>query len=398
MLSLKPFFFTTIFVILTKVGAPPPVRTTISSTSTATTGDFITTPNLANIIDTTTCNRSGWFYPNTCSPQQCQMANNTACNASATVNMTIIEQSISSMTCNASITQSTNPICKNVSLIQTFQRGMVGHGIVAVYCTDKFLIIFTNDIPNHPLNLMAVPHPPAGGTAGSNAGQNTGGYTGCVTRYNVMQFNAYKIPLNPVDLNVSSLNNNNQIGNQSMFVYNPAIFKTPILGTNPLQYYPVPAEGTVGVTTSGIGLKIPYSQNGFQSWEECSLDNCNGHVPIGNGYHYHGDPFNCLYNQSDYPTTQSHPPLIGFGLDGFSIYGRYLNISAPGANISLDLCGGHSHPPYGYHYHTQVKQITASDSGQQIPLGTPYYVFLPGITNCMKNDLFYFSKIKEYFF
>jgi len=165
------------------------------------------------------------------------------------------------MTCNSSIKQSTNPICKNASLIQTFQRGMVGHGIVAVYCTDKFLIIFTNDEPNHPVNFSAIPHPPAGDSAG--------GYTGCVTRQNIMQFNAYKIPLNPVDLNASTLNNNNQIGNASMF--GPGVDKTPILNTKPLQYYPIPAEGTVGVSISGIGFKVPYSQNGYQSWEECSL-------------------------------------------------------------------------------------------------------------------------------
>ena len=328
-----------------------------------------------NSLDTTTCNSPGWFYPNTCSPAKCPRANNPACYVTETINMTTIEQSISSMTCNPQISQSTHPMCKNASLIQLFSRGMVGKGIVAVYCTDKFLIIFTNDEPNHPLNADAIPHPPAGDSAG--------GYTGCVTRTNIMQLNAYKIPLYPVDLGVSSLKNNNEVGTYNMFSQNPSIYKTPILGTQPLQYYPIPAEGTVGVTITGIGFKVPYSQNGFQSWEECSLDNCNGHIPIGFGYHYHGDPFNCVYNQSDYPLTTSHPPVIGFGIDGFLIYGRYLNASAPGASIPLDICGGHSHAPYGFHYHTEVKKINVTDSGQQIPLGTPYYVFLPGITNCI---------------
>ena len=97
------------------------------------------------------------------------------------------------MTCNSNISQSNLTICKNAPLVQLISRGMVGKGIVAVYCTDKFLIIFTNDEPNYPLNLMAIPHPPAGGTAGTNAGDNTGGYTGCVTRKNTMQFNVYKI-------------------------------------------------------------------------------------------------------------------------------------------------------------------------------------------------------------
>ena len=76
---------------------------------------------------------------------------------------------------------------------------------------------------------------------------------------------------------------------------------------------------------------------------------------------------------------------FGFGLDGFLIYGRYLDISAPGASIPLDICGGHSHGSFGYHYHAEVKLINATQSGQQIPYGTPYYVFLPGITNCKTN-------------
>ena len=68
------------------------------------------------------------------------------------------------------------------------------------------------------------------------------------------------------------------------------------------------------------------------------------------------------------------------------IHGRYLNASAPGANISLDICGGHNHAGYGYHYHTEVRKINATDSGQQIPLGTSYYIFLAGVTNCMIFD------------
>ena len=365
MIHLKLFLFATIFALMTSVSVM--------------------------CLDTTTCNTSGWFFPGTCSPAQCQMVSNPACNVTETINMIDIKQSISSMTCNSKISQSTHPMCKNASLVQLFSKGMEGKGIIAVYCTDKFLIIFTNDEPNHPLNIWAIPHPPAGGNAGTNAGQNTGGYTGCVTRKNTMQYNIFKIPLYPVDLGVSSLNNNNQIGTVDMFEQNPATYKTPILGTKPLQYYPIPAEGTVGVTITGIGFKVPYSQNGYQSWEECSLDNCNGHVPIGFGYHYHGDPFNCMYNQSDYPLVTSHPPVIGFGLDGFLIYGRYLDIQAPGALIPLDICGGHSHAPYGFHYHAEVKKINATDYNQQIPYGSSYYIFLPGITNCIITILVYLN-------
>ena len=69
-----------------------------------------------------------------------------------------------------------------------------------------------------------------------------------------------------------------------------------------------------------------------------------------------------MYSASDYNSSVSHPPLIGFGLDGFLIYGRYLDDQAPGYNVSLDACGGHVHSPdpngYGYHYHAQVLSLT----------------------------------------
>ena len=42
-----------------------------------------------------------------------------------------------------------------------------------------------------------------------------------------------------------------------------------------------------------------------------------------------------MYSTSDYNSTTSHPPLIGYGLDGFSIYGRYLDDTAPG----IEMCG-----------------------------------------------------------
>jgi hypothetical protein len=206
-----------------------------------------------NSLDTTTCNTPGWFYPNTCSPAQCTQASNPPCSISETIDLKTIEESITNMTCNSNISQSTHSMCKNASLIQLFNKGMVGKGIVAVYYTNKFLIIITNDEPNHPVNLMDIPHPPAGGSSP--------GYTGCVTRQNTMQYNVYKIPLYPVDLGVSSLSNNNQLGTFDSF--DDGTSKTPILGTQPLQYYPIPAEGTVGVTITGIGFKVPYSRNGY---------------------------------------------------------------------------------------------------------------------------------------
>ena len=100
---------------------------------------------------------------------------------------------------------------------------------------------------------MDIPHP--------RDGCSVGGYAGCVIRKNTMQFNVYKIPLYPVDLDVLTINNNNQLG--SLDSCPDGTSKTPILGTQPLRYYSIPAEGTVGVTIIGIGFKVPYSRNGY---------------------------------------------------------------------------------------------------------------------------------------
>ena len=98
------------------------------------------------------------------------------------------------------------------------------------------------------------------------------------------------------------------------------------------------------------------------------MDQCNTHAGQGFDYHYHGDPFgtNCMYSVADYNSTTSHPPQIGYGLDGFPIYGRYLDDTAPGYSVALDDCGGHIHSPdtsnLGYHYHAQVFSQTVSTS------------------------------------
>ena len=57
------------------------------------------------------------------------------------------------------------------------------------------------------------------------------------------------------------------------------------------------------------------------------------------------------------PTTPLSTPRtyqVGWAMDGFGVYGRYLSESAPGYDVALDDCGGHYHEPEGYHYHAQV--------------------------------------------
>lgn len=60
------------------------------------------------------------------------------------------------------------------------------------------------------------------------------------------------------------------------------------------------------------------------------LDDCNAHA---NPYHLHGDMV-CEYSAA----AAGHSALIGWGLDGRGIYGRY---ETTGVTAQVDACGGH---------------------------------------------------------
>jgi len=148
-----------------------------------------------------------------------------------------------------------------------------------------------------------------------------------------------------------------------------------------------------------------YNNVGLNDAEECNLDSCNEHIGQGGGQpHLHGDPFGstCLYSSSEYVTMDSHPPQIGWALDGPSIYGRYLSETAPGYSTALDICGGHSHDSYSYHYHTQVVYTTTADSSRKtnIPAGTAYISSTPGVYQCYRGDIStqpgFWSREKDY--
>ena len=111
---------------------------------------------------------------------------------------------------------------------------------------------------------------------------------------------------------------------------------------------------------------------------------------------YHGDPFgpSCMYSCANYASLEAHPPLLGYGIDGVPIFGRYLSETAPGATTALDDCGGHVHTGMGtnassfpfvadgaYHYHAFVQTIAAN--GQRLS----YTAYANGPYMCFKGDL-----------
>ena len=132
------------------------------------------------------------------------------------------------------------------------------------------------------------------------------------------------------------------------------------------------------------------------TWPSCEVDQCNAHAGKGFDYHYHGDPFGpqCMYSCASYASLNAHPPLVGYGLDGVPIFGRYLSVDAPGASTALDDCGGHAHSGMGttasafpfvadgaYHYHAFVQTIAADGQRQS------YTAYANGPYMCFKGNL-----------
>ncbi len=74
-------------------------------------------------------------------------------------------------------------------------------------------------------------------------------------------------------------------------------------------------------------------------------------------------------------------------MDGFLLYGRYLSAAADGYSVALDICGGHNHSSYGYHYHTQVLHMNVSSSqaapSYGITLGLNITAYIPGVYQCI---------------
>ena len=166
------------------------------------------------------------------------------------------------------------------------------------------------------------------------------------------------------------------------------------------KYYPgIPIYGPLSIAVTGQVIYPIYDDKGYTSQEMCEVDTCNAHAGIGYDYHYHGDPYHhtpgvCMYSPKDYTdSVYGHPPLIGYGLDGYKVYGRHLNETNIGYTTALDDCGGHSHGTgiyKTYHYHSQVVQLSALASSilaGKASTGTSYYAPVGGVYKCWRGDI-----------
>ena len=121
----------------------------------------------------------------------------------------------------------------------------------------------------------------------------------------------------------------------------------------------------VGVAIDGVPIYPLLNNTLTVAQEKAEITNTGIHVGQGLQLHWHADGHSAtgnglnLYNLPDY-VDNDHPPLIGFGLDGIALYGKYeaSYSSMDGYSNELDDYGGHTHDDYGYHYHAHtVKSV-----------------------------------------
>jgi len=282
-----------------------------------------------------------------CSPNSCAAVSNA--DLSMPTETIDFPTAIEGATCNSACTASTAPICQSLSSV------FKGSGIKAAYCTDQFLVIHTTGYPDHSNWLAGVPRPPGGDGDYATAG---------VVRTMREQYQTYKIPLTvAASANPSTQAMNSKLANANL-----------------------PFAGAVGVTVSGVPIYPALDNADKLAWAMCESDQCNAHAGKGFDYHYHGDPFgpNCMYSSSMYPS--GHPMIIGFGMDGYVIFGRYTDASTqPSSSTPLDDCGGHSHGSYGYHYHAHVETGRTAPSGAAMSGTFTAYWNAPAL--CFKGNI-----------
>ncbi len=207
-----------------------------------------------------------------------------------------------------------------------------------------FMVIFSWSISDRPNRLLDVPVPPGDGS-GSYPDSN-------VTRDAVLQTFLHKIPLKDYG-EVTSVTDNNL-----------SISLATEASSSTYTVYSHASISTIGLAIDGVQIYPVYNNTLLPAVEKAEITSSGIHVGQGMGLHWHGDGHGAtgnglnLYNLSDYVGFM-HPPLIGFGLDGIALYGKYessydyMDGYTEDTAYALDTFGGHDHGDYNYHYHAQ---------------------------------------------
>ncbi|MEH6345704.1 MAG: YHYH protein [Bermanella sp.] len=138
----------------------------------------------------------------------------------------------------------------------------------------------------------------------------------------------------------------------------PAVdYASPIKLNPALSNVLTSIDAAVGVAVNGVPI-YDYSAAGdldIYNYDENldtlvlgQLDSCGGHAGRGDDYHYHAAP-TCM---QDAINDLNDTTILGWGYDGYPLYG---NNNPDGSAINegaLDVCNGQIDADFGYRYHT----------------------------------------------
>lgn len=140
----------------------------------------------------------------------------------------------------------------------------------------------------------------------------------------------------------------------------PAEYAAPISLKPSLGSSPTTRDAALGVAVNGVPI-YDYTGGGEMTEEDLyhhqtrhdtlltkQLDVCGGHAGRGDDYHYHVKPI-CMIEQM---ANAGDDAILGWGFDGFPIYGDNNPDGTPIAVGVLDVCNGQVDETFGYRYHT----------------------------------------------
>jgi len=205
---------------------------------------------------------------------------------------------------------------------------------------------------------------------------------------------------------------------------------TGIIGTNeqvavpasdyasPVRLDPVKAatyttiDAAVGVAVNGVPI-YDYTAAGeldpavydprVDTVTTGQLDVCNGHAGRGDDYHYHASPI-CMI---EVMPNRDDNPIIGWGFDGYPLYGNENPDGTAIAEGALGLCNEQADPLYGWRYHTsdgppyimqcligevddrilpRVPPLRAAPGSPEKPSGTPPQGGVEGLVLTREGD------------
>ncbi|MDE0820520.1 MAG: hypothetical protein OSA95_05340 [Opitutales bacterium] len=240
-----------------------------------------------------------------------------------------------------------------------------------------FMVIGAHNGTGGPNFLIDVARPPGDGISGEYSDQS-------VTRNAVLSSSLFRIPLKDYGL-VASLTEND------LSSYNSLAQDAGLTSTD-YDVYNYASTSISGLAVDGVKIYPAMNNTLVFAPVNAEITSTGVHVGRGMGLHYHADghAFNGnginLYNLDDYE-GHSHPPVIGFSLDGLALYGRYetSHSSMDGYSVALDEYGSHDHDDYGHHYHAFSAEV--SNEWQGVTTTFTEHFLLAGAHRGLINDI-----------